>query len=146
MSLTPYFNPTSLTTWDPYDLYPASSRSLVNLRNEAVQPLAPLMSADLIESENDFHIHIDIPGVENLQVNTDHQMLTIEADRKIRHEEQTDIAHTLERSYGKVRRRLRIPVNADVDRATAKYRDGVLTVSLPKKSEEGTKRRKLTVE
>ena len=146
MSLTPYFYPSALNTWDPFDVYPTSTRSLSNLRNEAVQPLAPLMSADLIESDSDYNIHVDMPGVENLQINTDNQLLTIEAERKIQHEQQSDIAHTLKRSYGKVKRRLRIPYNADVDRATAKYKDGVLTVNIPKKTEGAIQRKKLTIE
>lgn len=107
---------------------------LTELRQEAVRPLAPLMSADLIESENDFHVHVDLPGAENIDINTDNNFLTITADRKVRHEIDSDIAHTVERSFGKVKRRLPIPGNADVENAKAKFRDGVLTVTFPKKA------------
>ncbi len=154
MSLTPYFGGTSAL--DPFNndwsLWPTTfnsssvgSQSLSRLRNEAVQPLAPLMSVDFIESENDYNIHVDIPGVENLDINTDNQTLTIEADRKVAHEEDTDIAHTRERSYGKVRRRIRIPGNGDVVQATAKYKNGVLTVSIPKKPDEAGGKRKINI-
>ena len=112
---------------------PAQQNRLQELRQEAVRPLAPLMSADLIESENDFHVHVDLPGVENIDINTDNNFLTISADRKVLHEMDSDIAHTVERSFGKVNRRLPIPRNADVDNAKAKFRDGVLTVTFPKK-------------
>jgi HSP20 family protein len=106
---------------------------LQELRQEAIRPLAPLMSADLIESENDFHVHVDLPGVENIDINTDNNFLTITADRKVLHEIDSDVAHTVERSSGKVKRRLPIPRNADVEHAKAKFRDGVLTVTFPKK-------------
>ena len=51
--------------------YWGGQSSLINpsTRNEAVQTLTPLMSADLIESPTDFHVHVDMPGVENLEVN-----------------------------------------------------------------------------
>jgi HSP20 family protein len=91
------------------------------------------MSADLVESETDFLVTVDMPGVENFEINTDNQVLTISAERKIQHERDSYITHTSERSYGKVRRRLQLPFNADADRAVASYRNGVLSVSIPKR-------------
>jgi HSP20 family protein len=141
MSLIPSTN----WTFDPRSNWLIDPGSIVGPRNEAVQPLTPLMSADLIESENDFHIHVDIPGVENLEITTEDNFLTITADRKIMREQESDVAHTVERSYGKVRRRLLIPANADADHSKAKFRDGVLTVTLPKK-QAGSSSKKLTIE
>lgn len=150
MSLTPYdsefgmvepYNPT-FNRWGwgmtPFmgamsNVIPYQQNRLKSLRQEAVGPLTPLMSADLIEAENEFHVHVDLPGVENIDINTDNNFLTITADRKVLHEIDNDIAHTVERSFGKVKRRLPIPKNADVDNAKAKFRDGVLTVTFPKK-------------
>lgn len=117
-----------------------------NLRNDAIQPLAPLMSADLIEKENEFQIHVDIPGVENLEISTEGNFLTISADRKVLHERDTDVAHTVERSYGKVRRRLLVPKNADVDHARAKFVDGVLSVAMPKKESGSSAKKHITIE
>jgi HSP20 family protein len=132
--------------WGDRDLslFAQPRQELARLRNEAVQPLAPLMSADLIESENDFHVHVDLPGAENLDISVDNGMLTISAEKKIMHEKDTDITHTVERSYGKVKRRVALPPNADADRASAKYRDGVLTISMPKR--EPSSRAKLRIE
>lgn len=144
-SLGGYHAPTSdLVPWSDYSVGTERRGELARLRNEAVQPLTPLMSADLIESENDFHVHVDLPGVENLEISVDNGILSISAERKVLHEIDNDIAHTVERSYGKVKRRVVLPNNADGDRATAKYKDGVLSVSLPKK--EPSKRTKLNIE
>jgi len=156
MALRPYFQPAgALTTWqDPFldplntffdtSLIP-TSQSLTRLRNEATQPLTPLMSADLIESENDYHLHVDLPGVENLEINTDNQILSISAERKIQHEQDTAVTHSRERSFGKVSRRIRVPLNGDLDRANAKYRDGVLNVAIPKR-EQPVSGKKINVE
>jgi HSP20 family protein len=102
------------------------------------------MSADLIESANDFHVHVDLPGAENLDISVDNGVLSISAERKVMHEIDSDIAHTVERSSGRVRRSLILPHNADGDQAKAKYADGVLTITMPKK--ESSKRTKLRIE
>lgn len=116
------------------------------VRNEAIQPLAPLMSADLIEKENQFEIHVDIPGVENIDITTEGNFLTITADRKVLHERDTAVAHTVERSYGKVRRRLVVPNNANIDEARARFIDGVLTVTMPKKESGVFQKKHITIE
>ena len=102
-----------------------------------------LLSTDLIESDSDFHVHVDMPGVESIDIDASNGVLTISADKKIMHEIDTDIAHRVERSVGKVRRRLPLPSNADLDNATAKFVDGVLTVTVPKKS--GSQAKKLAI-
>jgi HSP20 family molecular chaperone IbpA len=138
MALRPYdfFStyPADVTNWsNELSLFPQPRQELARLRHEAVQPLAPLMSADLIESENEYKVHVDLPGAENLDISVDNGMLTISAEKKVKHNIDTDITHTVERSYGKVKRRVSLPSDADADRASAKYRDGVLTISMPKK-------------
>jgi HSP20 family protein len=138
-SLDWYVDPRSNWIVDPYAY---SGR----VRSEAFQPLAPLMSADLIEKENEFQFHVDIPGVENLEITTEGNFITISADRKVTHERDTDVAHTVERSYGKVRRRLLAPNNANVDEAKARLVDGVLTLSMPKKEATTSQKKQINIE
>ncbi|RYH29384.1 Hsp20/alpha crystallin family protein [archaeon] len=149
MTLRPYWNSVSDIT--PFQdnlgsgrIFADTNRELAKLRQQSLQQLAPLMSADLIESENDFHVHVDIPGAENLEISVDNGILTISAERKVKHEIDNDIEHTIERSFGKVKRRLALPPNAIGDNAKATYKDGVLTVTMPK-SVESRKRKKLTI-
>lgn len=49
-------------SWNAFDMVPSMIRGSRNamMKNEAFQPLAPLMNADLIESETDFHVHAGI--------------------------------------------------------------------------------------
>lgn len=101
--------------------------------------LAPLMSTDLVESENDYHIHVDLPGIapEDVEVSIvdNNKAVLIQAERKAVHEEKTDKVHSMERRFGKVQRKIRLPGNADVDAAQTKFKQGVLSISFPKKAQ-----------
>lgn len=119
-------------------------REMSRLREEAMQPLAQLAATDLIERGNEFFVNVDLPGADNVDVSVDNGVLTITADRKISHEENTDVIHRMERSFGKVTRRLTLPSNANADQARAKSVNGVLTITIPKC--ETSKRKKLSIE
>ena len=105
------------------------------------------MGTDLIESDSDFHIHVDLPGVqpEDLDVSVVDKYLVLKAERKHVHENKSDKVHSMERSYGTVQRKIRIPQNADVDQASVKLRNGVLSISVPKKAPAVESVRKLAV-
>lgn len=105
-----------------------------------MKSLLPLTHADLIESENDYHVVVDMPGVEDLNVNIDNNYLDISAEKKKLTTTDTDIYHTTERSFGKVRRRLLLPTNINADQVQATYKDGVLRVVIPKAEGKGTKK------
>lgn len=109
--------------------------------------LVPLMSTDLIESDKDFNIHVDLPGVEpsDLDISIIDKNLVITAERKQSHEVNNDKVHSMERSYGKVQRKIRIPNQADLDKAETNFKNGVLTITLPKKATPEGSVRKLDV-
>ena len=114
--------------------------------NSFFKQLSPLLGSDLVESETDYKIHVDLPGVEASDVDislVENKYLVIQAERKFVHEEAKDKVHSMERSFGKVQRRFRLPVNADVDQANTTFKNGVLTLSFPKKvlSAEGSVRK-----
>ena len=130
------FTTQPLNTWQIMDPFRGDQNTMTafspRFRNEISKPLAPLMSADLIESDSDYHVHADLPGVEDLDVTIRDRVLCMKAERKAAHEVDNDYVHSFERSYGKVQRQILLPANADVDHAQAKFRNGVLTVSFPK--------------
>jgi HSP20 family protein len=107
-------------------------RSSRQQQNELMKPLSPLLSADLIESDTDFSLHADLPGVEDLDITMQNGMITIKAERKFVHKEDLDTLHTRERSYGKVQRSFAIPRNANANAAEARFLDGVLSITFPK--------------
>jgi HSP20 family protein len=87
---------------------------------------------------------VDLPGVEDLQLDIEGRTLVIKAERKVVHEHTVDFVHNTERSYGKVERKLLLPFNADIDNGSSTYIDGVLMISFPKK--ETAFNKKLNIE
>ena len=117
--------------------------------NRNVNSLAPLLTADLIESEGDFHIHADLPGVnaEDLEVSLDGKNLVIKAERKHVHKTGTDKVHSMEKSYGKVQRTFRLPANVDRESVQSKFKNGVLSITVPKVAPKPeTQAKKLKIE
>jgi len=108
-------------------------------QEQQMQPLTRLLSADLVENENEFKVLADLPGVDatkDLEITLDSKshMLTLKAERKHEREEKNDKnkVHYTERSYGSVQRSIRLPKNADLDGAQTHFDNGVLTISFPK--------------
>ena len=102
--------------------------------NRSLNKFSPLLKADLIESESEYKVSADLPGVnaEDVEISVDHNCLLLKAERKQSHDNKTDKIHTIERSYGMVQRRIQLPRNADMDQAVTNFKNGVLTVTFPK--------------
>lgn len=95
------------------------------------------MSVDVEERENEYVLRAELPGVkrEDLNVNVENDVLTIEAEkREERDEKETGYYHT-ERRFGKFSRSFKLNGQVDADKVDADYSDGVLQLSLPKKEE-----------
>ena len=124
-----YFLPGFLVNKDPNQTGAARE-----IRRDLIRPYSPILSADLIESDSDYHVHADLPGVEDLNIEIVGRTLVIKAERKVVHDTDVDMVHAVERSYGKVQRQILLPVNADIDKASSRFVNGVLTVSFPKRT------------
>ena len=120
---------------------------IVNRSNKA-NAIAPLLTSDLIESETDFHIYADLPGVDikDLDVAIEGKQLVINAERKHVHQTGNDKVHSMERSFGKAMRSIRIPNNVDIENVDVNFHNGVLAVSFPKlqPGESTSKKLKIT--
>lgn len=92
---------------------------------------------DLIEDANNLVVRLDLPGVarEHVQVSLVEDVLTIAGERKPDVlEKDTGYLHR-ERPYGRFERTVTIARPVDADKVTAQFKDGVLTVTLPKAAE-----------
>ncbi len=100
-----------------------------------MKDLNPILNADLIESDNNYQVHVDLPGVQagDIEVTVSNGALHIKAERKQVHEEKTGFSHRIERSYGTVERSVSLPKNASSDSAETNFVNGVLTVTFVKK-------------
>lgn len=98
---------------------------------------APRMKVDVAEKNGAYQISAELPGVrkEDIQVTIDGSQVSLSAEVKREKEVQQDerVLHT-ERSYGKVTRSFSLPQEVDEAKAEAKFRDGVLELTLPKKA------------
>lgn len=111
------------------------------------QAEAPTMSVDVKERENAYAIHAEIPGVkkEDIHVSIEGNRVSISAETKIEKEEKEgEKLLRSERYVGKVARSFTLAQDVDEARAQAKYSDGVLELTLPKKAAGSVK--KLTVQ
>ena len=98
---------------------------------------APRMKVDVAEKNGAYTVTAELPGVkkEDIQVTIDGAQVTLSAEVKREKEVQQDerILHA-ERSFGKVTRSFSLPQELDEAKAEAKFRDGVLELTLPKKA------------
>jgi HSP20 family protein len=97
----------------------------------------PRVKVDVAERNGAYTVTAELPGVkkEDIQVTIDAAQVTLAAEVKREREVQQDerVLHT-ERTFGKVSRSFTLPQEVDEAKAEAKFRDGVLELTLPKKS------------
>jgi HSP20 family protein len=91
-------------------------------------------SVDISETDTEYVIKAEIPEVkkEDVKVTVEDGQLTIQGERKQEKEEKGKRFHRIERSYGSFMRSFDVPDNADESKAKAEYKDGMLTLTLPK--------------
>lgn len=108
---------------------------------------APQMRVNVKEDDTTYLVNAELPGVakDDIHVNIDGPVLSISAERKQEKEvkEGEKVLRT-ERYFGKVSRSFQLGQEVDEARATAKFKDGVLELRLPKKA--ATPARRLTIE
>jgi HSP20 family protein len=101
------------------------------------------MKIDVKEDDKSFTVKADIPGVkkEDIQVDIDDDRVSLRAEVKAEKEEKKDekVVYS-ERSYGMVSRSFTLPADVDAKGAKAEYKDGVLNLTLPKRSNGSGKR------
>jgi HSP20 family protein len=101
------------------------------------QDALPRMRVEVAEKNGAYAVTAELPGVkkEDIKVDIDGAQVTLSAEVK-REKEATDaerLLHT-ERLYGKVSRSFALPQELDEDKVEAKFKDGVLLLTLPKKA------------
>lgn len=98
-----------------------------------------LPATDVQETDKEYIVKADLPEVakENVKVNLQEGVLTIEGERRREKEETGKKFHKMEREYGKFIRRFVLPTEVDATKVRAEFKDGVLNVHLPK-SEKAT--------
>jgi HSP20 family protein len=91
-------------------------------------------SVDISETNEEFLIKAELPEVkkEDVKIAIEDGVLRISGERKQEKEEQNKKFHRVERAYGSFMRSFTLPSNIDDTKVRAEYKDGVLTMRLPK--------------
>lgn len=100
----------------------------------AVEEWTPKM--DVSETKDDLVVRVEVPGLDpkEMQVSVHEQLLTIRGEKKEEKEEKDERYHRRECAYGVFTRAIRLPVAVDQEKVTAEYKNGQLTIRLPKTS------------
>ncbi len=114
-------------------------------RGEPVEQWAP--SLDVSETRDDIVVEAEVPGIDpkDIDISLVGDTLTIRGEKK-QEEEKEENYHLMERNYGTFTRSIRLPVEVQSDKITASYKNGILTIVLPKSEGAHKKEIKVKVE
>jgi HSP20 family protein len=96
-----------------------------------------LPAVNIKETDKEFDLELAAPGMkkDDFKVGVEDDVLTISAEKEVSKEEKEDQYSRKEFSYTSFMRRFNLPDTVESDKVSAKYRDGVLYITLPKKPE-----------
>jgi HSP20 family protein len=106
-----------------------------------------LPATDLVESDTHYVLRADLPGVSEADINVelDHNVLTISGERKSEHADRKPGYYRVERTSGSFRRSVRLPEGVDGEAITATFDRGVLEVTVPKPQQAQPHKVQITV-
>ncbi len=146
MSLLTKWHPFPTTRWDPFRELEEIETRLGTLfgrtptltgnagKKEPVTVAEWAPVVDITEDEKEYLVKAELPEVkkEEVKVTVENGALTISGERKFEKEEKDKKYHRIERSYGSFMRSFTLPEGAEGDKVKAEFKDGLLTVHLPK--------------
>lgn len=101
-----------------------------------------LLPADIIVREDEVVVRLEVPGMEpnNFDIEVIDDILVVRGEKRLESERREGRYHLIESAYGSFERAIPLPVEVDDGRSRASYKNGVLTITLPK-SERARARR-----
>ena len=120
---------------DPFRFFDSAVNRLLN-EPQATRPWMP--SVDILETENELILKADVPEVDlkDIDIQIENGTLSLRGERKFEktaNDNGKGGYHRIERSYGSFERFFTLPDTVEADKVKADYKNGVLTVTLPKK-------------
>lgn len=106
---------------------------------ESVITYAPRV--DVVENKESFIVRAELPGMkkDDVKLKLENNVLTLSGEKRDEEKRDADNFHLRETRYGKFERSFRLTDNIDRANISADYKDGVLTISLPKTKESLSK-------
>lgn len=107
-------------------------------------------SMDIRELPDRYEVTAEVPGVtqNDLQLTVENDMLMISGEKRSEYEDKDDEGNLrrTERSYGRFQRVLALPMDAKGDEVKASFRNGILTINVPRDENQSTRGRKIEIE
>lgn len=93
-------------------------------------------SLDVASNEKEYSVKVELPGIDasNITLEYTSNTLKIKGEKRQEKEEKDKDFYRMERRYGSFQRILDIPDDADADNITSNYKDGVLSITIPRKA------------
>ena len=147
----------NLVKWDPFrELEDVSTRlnrmfgrfpARAESGNQMLAMADWAPSVDISETDSAYLIKGEIPGVkkDDVKVTIEDGMLTIQGERKQEKEEKGKKFHRVECSYGSFMRSFQMPDDADENKVTAEFKDGMINVTLAKSAKAQQKAKTINV-
>lgn len=112
-------------------------RSLISGSGLRGGPLWLKPSVDIAEGRKAYRISMEVPGIseDEIDLSTDGDDLIVSGEKRQEHEEDEEGYHRVERSYGQFRRVLSLPDDADTDGISARFKNGVLDIHVPRRKD-----------
>jgi HSP20 family protein len=146
----------AIVKWEPFRDLLTTRREFDRLFREAFSPLfgetelstrswAP--AVDIYETDNDIVLKVELPGIDakDVEVRVEDNTLYLKGERKQEKEVKEQNYHRVERSYGSFARSFSLPNSIDANKVKAEYKDGLLTLAMPKREEAKPKTIKIDV-
>jgi len=148
----------AIVKWEPYHelttvqdrlnhLFSDSFRSFFDEEQE--RPLQDWIPAvDIYEDPDMIKLHVELPGMEmkEIGVNLENNVLMISGEKKMENGDKKENYRRVERVSGRFSRSFSLPTTVDQGKVNAAYKNGVLTVDLPKKEEVKPKNIEIAVQ
>ncbi len=142
----------NLINWSPFQDMDGFFDRYYNLVNRSPSAGSDVMSwrptVDISETKKAYLIKAELPEVDkdDVDVRIENGMLTISGERHFESEEEDETRHRVERMYGQFARSFTLPNDADEAHISAKSKDGMLKVRIPKVSPAPEETRKVSID
>ncbi len=114
---------------------------LFGAQTRNVSPATSTLPIDVLEREGNLVIRTAVPGIEpsDLEIQIENNVLTIRGETQNEAESKEDKVYRREVSYGAFSRSVRLPENLNVEAVSAEFKNGIVSITLPRVEEEKPK-------
>ncbi len=126
--------------------YPSFLGPLRGIRQQIADFFAP--QADAAATEEKYEINIELPGVssDDIDIDAHDGLLSIKGEKHFERQEEGKTFFFSERSFGSFQRSFKLPADADPDNIKAEFKNGVLTITVPKSGPPPDKTRRIEIQ